>query len=111
MAHKGPEQRPGAFRGQVRPEPADAPALRPVNAAGRARLAFRAGHHFEQMPVEILEVEAASATASVDLAVLGRARSTAEFAPGCLYAAQDGVELLIADVKRVVVALERIAVV
>src|SRR5207245_4731703 len=64
------------------------------------------GHHFQQMAVELPEIEGPAATALRDLAVriLGRPAAVGQ-ALG-LHPPKDAVELLIRDVKRVMVALE-----
>src|SRR5688572_22378212 len=58
------------------------------------------------MAVGVLEVEAAAAAPVVELAVIGRAGAAAVGDPILLHAAEDRVELALADMKRVVVALE-----
>src|SRR5215217_6691034 len=72
---------------------------------------FERRHHFEQVPVEVREVEAPAATAGVDLPIFVAARPAAPLPTGCLDPFQDGVELGVGDVEGVMMTLERVAVV
>src|SRR5262245_48597040 len=63
------------------------------------------------MAVEVLEVHPAAATPVVELAVLEAPRRAAVGKAGVLDAAKDGVELLVADVERVVLDRRRLVLV
>src|SRR5688572_19302444 len=68
---------------------------------------LRHGHQFEHVAVRIPEIHAPAAVPIVELAILQASRTAAIGHPGLLDAIEDGVELAVADVKGVVVALER----
>src|SRR5690242_15735621 len=69
------------------------------------------GHHFEHVPVRVLEVEAAAATAMVDLHVAARARPAAIGDAFRLDPVEDRVEFGVTDPERVVMAFELLPVV
>src|SRR5215813_13156131 len=64
------------------------------------------GHHFQQMTVELPEIEGPAATAVRDLAIRLRGWPAAVGQALRLHPPKDAVELLIRDVKRVMVALQ-----
>jgi hypothetical protein len=64
------------------------------------------GHHFQQMTVEFPEIEGPAATAVCDLAVRLRGRPAAVGHALRLHPPKDAIELLLRDVKRVMVALQ-----
>src|ERR1700694_900477 len=63
------------------------------------------------MAVEILEVDPPATVPIVELCVVERPRGAAEREPGSLHSLQDGVEFDVADVERIMMALERFHVV
>src|SRR3954451_22155247 len=77
----------------------------------RDRASLRHGHQLQQVTVGIPEIKPASATPIVELAVIYTFRRAAIGEPCRLDAIEDGIELGVAHVKGVVVALERLGVV
>src|SRR6476646_5839018 len=77
----------------------------------RDRASLRHGHQLQQVTVGIPEIKPASATPIVELAVIYTFRRAAIGEPCRLDAIEDGIELGVAHVKGVVVALERVGVV
>ena len=75
------------------------------------RGSLRYGHEFKHMAVEVAKIDAASAVPVVELAVVEAPRCAAIDELRLANAAEDGIELGIADVEGVVVALELLAVV
>jgi hypothetical protein len=72
---------------------------------------LRHGHELEHVAVWIAKIDPAPAAPIVELAVIETPRRAAEGDLRCLDAAEDRVELAIADVKGVMVALELFVVV
>src|SRR5215471_4509972 len=64
------------------------------------------GHHFQQMTVEFPKIEGPAATAVRDLAIRLRSRPAAVGQALRLHPPKDAVELLLCDMKRVMVALQ-----
>src|SRR5262245_54531382 len=64
------------------------------------------GHHFQQMTIELPKIEGPAAPAIRDLAIRLRGRPAAVGQALCLHPPKDAVELLICDMKRVMVALQ-----
>src|SRR5215467_7661444 len=64
------------------------------------------GHHFQQMTVELPEIQGPAATAVRDQAIRLRGRPTAVGQALGLHPPKDAVELLIRNVKRIMVALQ-----
>src|SRR5580704_6348555 len=79
--------------------------LAATRQSGMTRL-LRHGHKLEHVAVGIAEIDAAAAVPVVELAVVEAPRRAAENDLGFFNAAKDGVELGLADMKRVVMALE-----
>src|SRR3954471_563187 len=77
----------------------------------RDRASLRHGHQLQQVTVGIPEIKPAATTPIVELAVIRALRCAAIVEPCRLDAIEDGIELGIAHVKGVVVALERVGVV
>src|SRR5262249_40266409 len=61
--------------------------------------------HFQQVPVRIFEVKAAAAAPVVDVAVVVAVGAAAVGDSFCVHPGEDGIELGIADMESVVVAL------
>src|SRR5260370_36406063 len=70
------------------------------------KMLLRPRHQLEQVAVGIAEIDAAAAVPVVELAVVEAPRRAAENDLGFLDAAEDGVELGLADMKRVMMTLE-----
>src|SRR5262245_18099648 len=73
--------------------------------------ALRHGHQLENVAIEVLEVDPSPAVPIIELRVVKCPRSTAEGEPGSLHPLQDRVEFGVADVERIMMALERFYVV
>src|SRR5947207_12390533 len=96
---------PPASRGLSLPWTCPSPRRHPLTpVAAVARLG--AGQDLPAMPVGIPEIQAAAPEAVIDLHVVARVRAAAIGHAARLQAAEDGVEILLADVKREVVTLE-----
>src|SRR5919201_6920896 len=67
---------------------------------------LRHGHQLENVAIGIREVDAAPAVPVVELCVIERPRGAAEREPGGLHPLQDRVEFRVADVKRIMMALD-----
>src|ERR1700704_2134477 len=76
------------------------------SGAGCCARSLRHGHQFEYVTVRVFEIESAPAAPIVQLAVVEAPRRAAIGEALLLDAAEDGVEFLLADVKRVVVTVE-----
>jgi hypothetical protein len=72
---------------------------------------LRHGHQLQHVAVRVLEVKAAAAAPVVELAVLQAPGRAALGETRLLHAAEDRIELAIAHMKRVMVALELAVVV
>src|SRR5580698_6346308 len=79
--------------------------LAATRQSGMTRL-LRHGHQLEHVAVGIAEIDAAAAVPVVELAIVEAPRRAAENDLGFLDAAEDGVELGFADMKRVMMTLE-----
>src|SRR5215208_5698073 len=72
---------------------------------------LRHGHELENVAVRILEIEAAAAVPVVELGIGKAPWRAAEGQSGSLDAIKDRVELRVADVERIVMAVERLHVI
>src|SRR5262249_7327438 len=72
------------------------------------KLSLRHGHELEHVTIRVLEIDAAAASPVVELAIGDAPGCAAIGETGTLHASQNGVKLSIADVKGIVVALDRI---
>ncbi len=72
---------------------------------------LRYGHQLENVPIEILEVDPSAAIPIVEFRIVERPRSTPEGEPGSLHPLQDRIEFGVADVERIMMALESFYVV
>src|SRR5215471_16338942 len=75
------------------------------------KFSLRHGHELEHVTIRVLEIDAAAAAPVVELAIGDAPGCAAIGETGALYASQNRVKLRIADVKGIVVALDRIHVV
>jgi len=78
---------------------------------GHVEASVRYGHEFEHMAVRVAKVDAAAAVPIIELTVIEAPRCAAVRQLRLANAAQDGIELGIADVEGVVVALELLVVI
>jgi hypothetical protein len=78
---------------------------------GHVEASLRYGHEFEHMAVRVAKVDAAAAVPIIELTVIEAPRCAAVRQLRLANAAQDGIELGIADVEGVVVALELLVVI
>src|SRR6185312_13209920 len=70
-----------------------------------------AGEQFQHMPVEIAKIDAPAALTMIQLTI-GRAPGiAAPFDARILHALEDGVELIVADMERIMVDVKRIGIV
>src|SRR5215831_18052042 len=67
---------------------------------------LRYRHEFQNVAIEILKINALSAVPIVEHCVIERPRRTSEYEPGGFHSLQDRVEFGVADVERIMVALE-----
>src|SRR5262249_23641780 len=104
----GAPRHPGSAA-RAREEAAPAFRLRSIRATDLGSL--RPGHQLEHVAVRVLEIDAAAAGPVLELAVVKAPRGAAVGEARLLHPTEDGIELRLADVEGVVVALERVVVV
>jgi hypothetical protein len=85
---------------------ADIPRREVATLRTNAANSLRYRHEFQNVAIEILEVNATTAVPIVELFVIERPRSTPEYDPSGFHAMQDHVEFCVADVERIMVALK-----
>jgi hypothetical protein len=77
----------------------------------RGRSILRSRHKFQNMAVRVAEVNSAASFARVQLPIVKASGLASIRNPGILDAPEDGIELALANVKRVVVVFKRFGVV